>query len=208
VGARVGRFGWKAQVVSLREFAGSAYLNEIGMTSPDFPDELPPQGGPVSCDMTRDPEDDGGRIDAVTRFMLLLAPLPTTGRVAALRAGRVEFRRAGCETCHSTRLRTGRAHPARAARGRRVLMFSDLLLHDMGTELADGFAQGFATGSDFRTPPLWGVRESGPYLHDGRAATLEEAIVQHGGEAAAARDRFLALPVGTRAELVAFLRAI
>jgi CxxC motif-containing protein (DUF1111 family) len=208
VRGRVGRFGWKAQVVSLRQFAASAYLNEIGMTSPDFPDELPPQGRPVSCDMARDPEDDGTRVDAVTRFMLLLAPLPRTAGGAALRSGQMAFRRAGCETCHTTRLRVGRSHPARAMRGRRILIFSDLLLHDMGPELADGFAQGFATGSDFRTPPLWGARDSGPYLHDGRAATLEEAIVQHGGEAAGARDRFLALPVSTRTELIAFLRAI
>ena len=208
VRGRVGRFGWKAQVVTLRQFAASAYLNEIGMTSPDFPDELPPQGGAVSCDGARDPEDDGSRIDAVTRFMLLLAPLPGTARMAALRAGRIEFHRAGCERCHATRLRAGRTHPARAVRGRRVLMFSDLLLHDMGPELADGIAQGFATGSEFRTTPLWGARASGPYLHDGRAATLEAAILLHGGESATSRDRFLGLPTSARAALIQFLGSI
>ena len=87
-------------------------------------------------------------------------------------------------------------------------MFSDLLLHDMGSALADGIAQGFATGADFRTPPLWGVRDSAPYLHDGRAATLEDAIALHGGEGEVARQRFLALPADREAALLAFLRVI
>ncbi len=207
VRGRIGRFGWKAQIVTLRQFAAAAYLNELGVTSPDFPDELPPQGGRVTCDAARDPEDDGTRIDAVTRFMLLLAPLEPA-RPAALRAGRRIFRRAGCEVCHTTRLRAGRTHPARAVRGRRVPLFSDLLLHDMGPELADGIAQGFASGSEFRTTPLWGVQESAPYLHDGRAATLEDAIARHGGEASGARDRFLALPSAARAALITFLNRI
>src|SRR4029077_19486710 len=69
VRTRVGRFGWKAQVVTLRQFVASAYLNEIRITSPDFPSELPPRGGPVVCDQIPDPEDDGTRIDAVTRFL-------------------------------------------------------------------------------------------------------------------------------------------
>jgi CxxC motif-containing protein (DUF1111 family) len=207
VRGRVGRFGWKAQIVTLREFAAAAYLNELGVTSPDFPDELSPQGGDVTCDAARDPEDDGTRIDAVARFLLLLAPLPQA-RPAALQAGRRIFRRTGCEACHTTRLRTGRTHPARAMRGRRIPMFSDLLLHDLGFELADGIPQGFASEREFRTTPLWGVGASAPYLHDGSAATLEEAIVRHGGEASVARDRFLALPRGARAALIGFLNGI
>jgi CxxC motif-containing protein (DUF1111 family) len=208
VRGRVGRFGWKAQVVSLRQFTASAYLNEIGMTSPDFPVDLAPQGGAVVCDGARDPEDDGTRVAAVTQFLLLLAPLPRTPPLTAVRAGRRLFRRIGCEACHASRLRAGRTHPARRVRGRRIPMFSDPLLHDMGDELADGVPQGFATEREFRTTPLWGVGASGPYLHDGRAATLEEAIVRHGGEAAAARTRFLALPPAGRAAILAFLGAL
>lgn len=207
VRGRIGRFGWKAQVVSLREFTAAAYLNELGVTSPDFPDELSPQGGRVACDVARDPEDDGSRIDAVAQFLLLLAPLPQS-RPVALRAGLRVFRRIGCEACHTTRLRAGRTHPAHAVRGRRVPLFSDLLLHDLGPELADGIAQGFASGSEFRTTPLWGVGKSAPYLHDGSVATLEEAIARHGGEASLARDRFLALRRGARAALVEFLNGI
>jgi CxxC motif-containing protein (DUF1111 family) len=207
VRGRIGRFGWKAQIVTLREFVAAAYLNELGVTSPDFPDELAPQGGRVTCDAVFDPEDDGTRIDAVARFLLLLAPLPQA-RPKALIAGRRIFRRIGCEACHTTRLRAGPTHPARAVRGRRIPLFSDLLLHDLGPELGDGIAQGFASGSEFRTTPLWGIRASAPYLHDGSVATLEEAIVRHGGEAASARDRFMALPRGARGALITFLKGI
>ena len=205
VRTRVGRFGWKAQVATLRQFVASAYLNEIGITSPDFPGEMPPQGGPVVCDTVPDPEDDGTRIDAVTRFLLLLAPLPRAERVGAVRAGRAVFRRIGCERCHTARLHVGRTHPVAALRGRPVPLFSDLLLHDMGLGLADGVAQGFAGERDFRTAPLWGARTSAPYLHDGRAATLEEAILAHDGEAGPARARFAGLSPAARAALLAFL---
>jgi CxxC motif-containing protein (DUF1111 family) len=91
---------------------------------------------------------------------------------------------------------------------RRVRLFSDLLLHYMGPDLADGIEQGEATGSEFRTAPLWGAAHSAPYLHDGRAPTLEDAITAHGGEADAARDRFLALPEADRAALIAFLQSL
>ena len=206
VRGRVGRFGWKAQIVSVRQFVATAYLNELGITSPDFPDELLPQGRRPLCDAAHDPEDDGTRLDAVTRFLLLLAPLPPAA--SAAREGRVLFRRLGCEACHTTALRAGRRAPARVRRGRRIPMYSDLLLHDMGPELADGIAQGFASGSEFRTTPLWGVRASAPYLHDGRTASLEQAIVLHGGEAATARARFLALSPARRRALIAFLQRI
>jgi CxxC motif-containing protein (DUF1111 family) len=86
-----------------------------------------------------------------------------------------------------------------------VPLYSDLLLHDMGPTLGDGMPQGFAGPNDFRTAPLWGVRASAPYLHDGRAATLEEAVLLHDGEAAPARARFFALSPAARAALLAFL---
>src|SRR5438105_6226644 len=208
VGPRVGRFGWKAHIVTLRQFTASAYANELGITSPELPNEVKPQGGPVVCDTVPDPEDDGTRLDAVTRFVLLLAPLPRPGAVAAVGAGRVAFRRVGCEACHTKRLHAGRTHPVRSVRGRRVPLYSDLLLHDMGAALGDGIVEGFAGPNDFRTAPLWGVRASAPYLHDGRAATLEEAILLHGGEASAARARFADLPSAARAALLAFLASL
>jgi CxxC motif-containing protein (DUF1111 family) len=95
-----------------------------------------------------------------------------------------------------------------ALRGLRVPLFSDLLLRDMGPGLADGITQENASGSEFRTAPLWGVRASAPYLHDGRAATLAAAIAAHGGEAQESADRFLTLDADEVAALVAYLESL
>ena len=124
----------------------------------------------------------------------------------AVRTGRRVFRRTGCRACHLDTLRTG-SSAVRALDHQRVRAFSDFLLHDMGA-LGDGIAQGDATGSEFRTAPLWGVARSAPYLHDGRAATLGEAVALHDGEARAARDRFLALPATDQAALLEFLNGL
>src|SRR5215470_2081607 len=206
VGGRVGRFGWKAQVATLHDFAGEAYLNEMGITSPAFPAELNPQGGPVVCDTVSDPEDDGSNVAAFEDFMSLLAPLPTAPRSRQIMIGRGLFRRIKCNACHLDKLRTGPS-PVAALNNKRVRLFSDLLLHDMGA-LGDGIQQGDASGSEFRTAPLWGVSQSAPYLHDGRAATLEDAIAAHAGEGRGARDRFLALSGSDRAALLAYLNAL
>jgi CxxC motif-containing protein (DUF1111 family) len=207
VGGRVGRFGWKAQVVSLHDFSGDAYLNEMGITSPGFPTESAPQGGKVVCDTVADPEDDGSNVVAFTDFMTLLAPLPVSKRSPAdARLGRRYFRKMRCQACHLENLKSGPSTVGPLS-FKKVPLFSDLLLHDMGS-LGDGIEQGDARGSEFRTPPLWGVGKSAPYLHDGRAATLEEAIAAHDGEGKAARDRFLALPQLYRDAVVAFLKSL
>ncbi|MGH7895547.1 MAG: DUF7453 family protein [Candidatus Binatia bacterium] len=206
IAGRVGRFGWKAQVATLRDFAADAYLNEMGITSPMLPNENLPQGEPLVCDTVPDPEDDGSNVQAFTDFMRLLAPLPATKPTGIARFGKRLFRTLRCHVCHSDKLRSGLSDLP-ALRSKRVRVFSDLLLHDMGS-LGDGIAQGQATGSEFRTAPLWGVAFSAPYLHDGRAATLEEAIASHDGEGRAARDRFFQLGPSGRAALVAFLKGL
>ena len=206
VNGRVGRFGWKAQVASIVDFAADAYLNEMGITSPTLPNEMPPQGGPVVCDAVPDPEDDGSNLIAFTDFMTLLAPLPTLPRSPEINAGKRIFHRVKCVACHLPKMKTGFSSVA-ALRNHRVLAFTDLLLHDIGS-LGDRIEQGQATGTEFRTAPLWGVSASGPYLHDGRARTLEDAISAHDGEARVARDRFLALLPAERDALVAYLRSL
>jgi CxxC motif-containing protein (DUF1111 family) len=206
IGGRIGRFGWKAQIADLTTFAGDAYLNEMGITSPAFPEEVKPQGGAVICDEVEDPEDDGSSVRAFVDFMSLLAPPATAPWSAEARLGRRVFRRLRCDGCHSTRLRTGPS-PVRALNRRRVRAFSDFLLHDMGS-LGDGIEQGAATGNEFRTAPLWGVAQSGPYLHDGRATTLQDAIAAHDGEAHRSRDAFLALPATDQASLLAYLNSL
>ena len=124
------------------------------------------------------------------------------------------MRRFGCADCHRAEMRTGADHPLAALRGRKIRPYSDMLLHDMGEGLADDLAEGEATGREWRTAPLWGigltevVNGNNYYLHDGRARSLTEAILWHGGEGAAARDKFRSLPAAARAELLKFLRSL
>jgi CxxC motif-containing protein (DUF1111 family) len=204
----VGRFGWKAQFPTLHDFAAEAYRDEIGITSPFAPEELAPGGMPTACDGAPEVEDDGNDVAAFVDFMTLLAPVDSPPASSEARRGRRYFRRCKCQDCHTDKYRTGVTHPVPALRRVRVPLFSNLLVHDMGPGLADGITQEFAEGSEFRTAPLWGVRFSAPYLHDGRAATLEEAILAHGGEAQQARDRFLLLDATQRALLVAYLSSL
>ncbi|MGH7895185.1 MAG: di-heme oxidoredictase family protein, partial [Candidatus Binatia bacterium] len=211
-GGRVGRFGRKAQIATLRTFAGEAYLTEMGITSPEFPTESLPQGAPLTCDPVSDPEDDGTNVARFVDFLAGLAPIPSgryadaTGKRIAIH-GRSAFRRIGCALCHSERLRVA-GTVLRPLGLKKVTIFSDLLLHDLGPGLADGIAQGAADGNEFRTAPLWGVAFSAPYLHDGRAATLDAAILAHGGEAQTARDAFATLAVVDRAAILAFLGSL
>jgi Tol biopolymer transport system component len=210
IGGRVGRFGRKAQIVSLAEFSADAYLNELGVTTALRPDELRPQGAAPVCDGAPEPEDAGADVAAFTDFISLLAPLQPGYAVRQVkrttRLGAHYFRTIGCQGCHNAKFKVVNAPPG----GKRVkvVLWSDLLLHDMGPGLADGIVQGNASGSEFRTPPLWGVFWSPPYLHDGRASTLEAAILLHGGEATSARDAFLALPPELRVQVVAFVKSL
>jgi CxxC motif-containing protein (DUF1111 family) len=209
---RVGHFGWKAQHATLLAFAADAYLNEMGITNRYFPTENAPNGDQARLarfDTVADPEDivdpQTGRsdIDAAADFMRLLAPPPALRQTGPAQFGAIRFDAIGCSGCHTPSMQTGRNAIAALDR-KTVNLYSDLLLHDMGS-LGDGIVQGMALGSDFRTPPLWGVRASAPYLHDGRAATLDEAIRAHDGEARAARDRYLRLREAERQQIVAFL---
>ncbi|HZR81388.1 MAG TPA: di-heme oxidoredictase family protein [Candidatus Binatia bacterium] len=207
VGGRLGRFGWKASAPSLAELLPDHTLHEIGITSPTRASDLPPQGAPPACDPAPDPEDDGTGIAGSTDFLRLLAPLAVPKATPETNFGKRSFRKARCQLCHVDKIRTGPSS-TKVLHNKPAWLYSDLLLHDMGPGLADGIADGDASGSEFRTAPLWGVGRSAPYLHDGRAATLEDAIVAHGGEATASRDRFLALSTFERDALIAFLKSL
>ncbi len=221
----VGKFGWKAQVPSLFQFAGDAYLNEMGITTPLFPDENCPQGdcALLACDPVPGIDDDNlDDVQAFADFMSFLAP-PSSATTAF--ASRRTFRRRlrtagpddtsggnrlfasiGCAGCHVRTLTSGTS-PVAALSGKTFHPYSDFLLHDMGS-LGDGITQGDATGREMRTAPLWGLRFFTTFLHDGSARTIEDAIVAHDGQARAARDRFLTLGATDRARLVAFLRML
>ena len=212
---RVGRFGWKAQQATLLAFAGDAYLNEMGITSRFFPVENAPNGNELllaEFDFTADPEDqvdpvtDKSDIDHAADFMRYLAPPPRSAPTMTSRLGEAIFGQVGCAVCHVPVLQTG--PNAIAALDRKpVNLYSDLLLHDMGL-LGDGIAQANAGTREMRTAPLWGVGASAPYLHDGRALNLDEAIRAHEGEAVPSRNRYNRLGAVQRSQLLAFLESL
>ena len=163
------------------------------------------------CDRIPDPEDRPDRrtrrrgIDNFEAFMKFLAPAGRGPIDDTVRAGEVLFGAVGCASCHVPSLQTGPS--ANAVFHHKVVpLFSDLLLHDVGT--GDGIRQEAATPQEFRTPALWGLRLRRPLLHDGTAATIEDAIAAHGNEAASARERFLAVSPDQRAALLGFLKSL
>ncbi len=211
---RIGRFGWKAQHATLLTFGADAYRNEMGITNDVFRDEVSfgvEDAVMRRCDPIPDPED---VVDPVTRrrgidnfesFMRLLAPPARRAVDEAGREGERLFAAIGCATCHVPSLTTAR-HANPLFDRRSVDLFSDLLLHDIGT--GDGIAQGAAEPHEIRTPALWGLGLRKPFLHDGRASTIEEAIELHGGEAALARQGYTRLEAADRVKLIAFLRSL
>ena len=204
---RVGKFGWKAQVPSLFQFAGDAYLNEMGITNPQFPTENCPQGdcSLLACDPVAEPEDNGAGVQAFADFMKFLAP-PAGTTTAGASAGQAIFSQIGCAACHTPTLKT--APNAVTALDKVVFHpYSDFLLHDMGA-LGDGITQFQATGREMRTAPLWGVSTQPLLLHDGRAPNVTAAILAHDGQGRPARDRFAALSANAKAKLLAFLNSL
>jgi CxxC motif-containing protein (DUF1111 family) len=211
---RIGRFGWKAQHATLLAFSGDAYRNEMGITNDLFPTELASgidDERMKLCDRIPDPEDvrdprTGRRgIDNFANFMKFLAPIARESADDVTRAGESTFAAIGCAACHVPSLPTGPSSNPQFNR-RQVPLFSDLLLHDIGT--GDGVRQAAAEPGEFRTPALWGLRFRRPLLHDGSAATVEDAIRRHAGEAEQSRERFDRLGPNDVAALVRFLRSL
>jgi CxxC motif-containing protein (DUF1111 family) len=205
---RLGRFGRKALVPALREFNDGALVLEQGVTNPAVPTEETFAGAPLPAgtDPAADPELPQSATDLLDAFVRLLAPPAPARQSRDARGGREVFARIGCEKCHVPALRTGNA-PEPALRYRDVAAYTDLLLHDMGPQLAD-ICLGLATPQEFRTEPLMGLRLGTRFLHDGRAATPEQAIELHGGEGLAARDAFRRLTAAEQATLIAFLKSL
>jgi CxxC motif-containing protein (DUF1111 family) len=203
-----GRFGTKAQFGTLDAFVASALRDEIGITNLGQPHEKPTaQTVPDGCDVRPDPEDDGSEVAMLTDFVTLLAPPPRGPVGPAERRGEAVFHAVGCAECHAPSLQTGPS-PIAALADQNVPLYSDLLIHDLGEELADGIHQGDAGGSDWRTAPLWGLGRRLWYLHDGRVTDLRAAIELHNGEAKAPRDRLFARPRDDLQDLLAFLRSL
>src|SRR6266702_7617756 len=205
---RLGRFGRKAQAATLREFNADAFVMEMGVTNPLNQTEQTIGGLPLppGIDPLPEPEVSLAQLDAVDAFVRFLSPPPRAllGLLGA--RGAFVFSRIGCASCHRPVLVTG-ANPVRALRFKAVPAFTDLLLHDMGQHLAD-ICLGQAQPAEFRTEPLMGLRFATTFLHDGRAATISQAIDLHGGEGLAARNRFVRLTTFERAALLKFLGSL
>jgi CxxC motif-containing protein (DUF1111 family) len=231
---RLGRFGWKAAKATLRHQAAEALLLDMGVTSPVYPNRAC-VNGPAACaaggTQTGIAEAD---LQKIAHYLALVA-VPAQRSlssgfpkgVAPLDEHRVDpvqvgagaklFQGMRCTACHTAEMKTGSGHLFAELRSQTIHPYSDLLLHDMGDGLADKFAEGQATGAMWRTAPLWGIGYTDKvmgnaarvgYLHDGRARTLPEAILWHGGEATQARVRFENLSKADRDALLAFLKSL
>jgi CxxC motif-containing protein (DUF1111 family) len=210
-----GRFGWKANVASLVEQVAAAYVEDMGVTSRIFPKEAVAGQDGQDDGLADDPELPDDRLASVTFFLQTVAvPARRLVNDPLVRRGQEVFADLGCGGCHVPTLQTGTLDGLPEVSGQTIHPYSDLLLHDMGDALADGRQDYEATGREWRTPPLWGlglahtVQGHTELLHDGRARNVEEAILWHGGEAATARARFMALAADARIALLAFLASI
>jgi CxxC motif-containing protein (DUF1111 family) len=204
---RVGKFGWKANIGNLSEFVRVACANELGLGNPlqAQPASLSQPGyRPRGLDLT------DKQCDQMTAFIAMLPRprevIPESALEAARAfAGKKHFKQIGCANCHTADLAEAQG------------LYSDLLLHEMGEGLGGGgsyaeappdFEGDLTTSSEWRTPPLWGIADSAPYLHDGRAATLAQAIKLHAGQAAPSANRFTGLSDVQQEELIAFLNTL
>ncbi|HVK95715.1 MAG TPA: di-heme oxidoredictase family protein [Noviherbaspirillum sp.] len=232
--SRVGRFGWKADKVSLRHQVADALIKDMSVVSPVFPSRSCQQGAP-NC---RVPDGSQGITETeLQRFSQYLALIGVpaqrslrSGYPAGIRVspehdvnpeqivrGSALFAQAKCVSCHTAELKTGNTHPLAELRNQTIRPYSNMLLHDMGPGLADTLPAGRAKPSMWRTAPLWGIGSLGfvqggeqnvRYLHDGRARTLTEAILWHGGEANSSRLNFESMSKADREAVLAFLKSL
>ncbi|MBI2502381.1 MAG: thiol oxidoreductase [Candidatus Latescibacteria bacterium] len=215
-GLQLGRFSRKAQVSALVHQVAAAYHGDIGITSDFLPEENPhPQAGGVALgDQVPDPEIPAATVLQTVMYVRLLSPPDLGERTAQVAQGEAVFTRLRCAACHVPSMKTG-PHYIPQLSGQEARLYSDLLLHDMGPGLADNRPDGDATGSEWRTAPLWGTRlveeflgGRGFFLHDGRAPTLDQAIRAHGGEAQASREAYVGLAGTEQQALLAFLGSL
>lgn len=213
----IGRYGWKASQPTLEGQVIAALHGDIGITSPRRADEdlTSDQRAVISAPSGGSPEIDAHKISRIAHYMRALAvPNQRRSLDEEVVRGRALFESARCTACHLPEMRTGGSSPLAQLRSATIHPYTDLLLHDMGDGLSDDRRDGDASGREWRTPPLWGiglletVNGNQNYLHDGRARTIEEAVLWHGGEAQRSRDAFVAMSAGERAALLAFLSSL
>ena len=222
--ARIGRFGWKGQHASLVSFSADAYLNEMGITTPLFPEENTSNGRYVGSgsgyDPVADPEDDGVDVVAFADFMRSTKAPPRGTITADVLAGEALFNKVGCDTCHTPSITTARPGAkinggvltVPAALGNKIIHpYSDFLLHDIGT--GDGIPvlplpEYASTGAQMRTAPLWALRTRNRLMHDGLSLTKQDAIQRHAGQSAGVTKNYNALSDAEKSQLLAFLNSL
>ena len=223
----VGRFGQKASVPNLLFFTLSAMFNELGITSPTFPNEHLPQGiGPIPLACESDPnvpqDPNGAHSVSIYQFEVFLAPQTPQSLSAAAQVGKTMFETIGCNLCHVEQMQTdpnatvftdlngGNLGPVAALDNQAVFLYSDLLLHDLGPGLSGGIPLGQATLTQWRTAPLWGLssRRTFGFLHDGHTTSVDQAIRDHGGEASQVISNYAGLSPIERSDLLAFLNSL
>lgn len=224
---RAGRFGWKAGQPTLDQQNQSAFVGDIGLSTPLFPqawgDCTAAQADCLKAPTGNSPQYDNLEVPAkVTDLVLFYSrtlAVPSRSKALAqspeVLRGKALFSEVGCASCHVPQARTGNGPGIEAVLADQVIWpYTDLLLHDMGDDLADGRPEGQADGKEWRTPPLWGlgathsVNPRAGFLHDARARTVLEAVLWHGGEALEARNRVSGLPPPDRDALLAFLNSL
>lgn len=215
-----GRFGLKANTANIRDQVAAAFRNDVGIVSSVFPDQPCSDAQETCLNAAHGSDNDGLEInDSLLKLVVdfnrsLAVPQRRKPDHPMVLKGREQFYRAGCANCHNPSFTTAETSQFPHLSGQTIWPYSDLLLHDMGPDLADGRADYSASGSEWRTAPLWGVglsnavNGSRQFLHDGRARSVEEAIVWHGGEAQRSRDFFVALEKSDRRALIAFVRSL
>ena len=207
-GKYIGRFGKKAAVYDLLQQTANAYNQDIGITSVF-------ESSDTYSGRVIDPEISTQTVnDVVFYLQTLKAPVQRNQNGADVLNGRQLFINTGCAKCHTPQLTTGPS-PVAALANKTFAPYTDLLLHDMGPGLDDGYTEGSATTAEWRTPPLWGLglsknSQGGQYflLHDGRAGSIEEAITLHGGEGAQSKTRFQQLNAADKTMLIKFLESL
>ena len=231
---RLGRFGWKAAKATLRQQAAEALLLDMAVTSPVYPNRACTAGPKACAAGGKQAGISEADLQSISHYLALVA-VPAQRSIASgfpkgvapidelkvdaqqVAAGSKLFQGMRCAACHTAEMKTGSGHLFAELRDQTIRPYTDLLLHDMGPGLADKFAEGQAQGAMWRTAPLWGIgytekvlgkEGKAGYLHDGRARSLTEAILWHGGEGARARQRFEALSKAERESLLAFLKSL
>ncbi|KGO85165.1 thiol oxidoreductase [Flavobacterium rivuli WB 3.3-2 = DSM 21788] len=213
---KMGRFGWKANQPSVKQQVAAAFSGDLGITSYLFPNELCPPG--VDCGAIPNggsPEIPDLNFNRVVLYSQVLSvPIRRNYNDQNVLRGKQIFGELNCVACHIPKMQTGNDHVLTGMRNQTIRPYTDLLLHDMGTALADNAPDFLATGSEWRTPPLWGmglvrvVNGHTTLMHDGRASNATEAILWHGGEAEQAKQKFKKLSAKDREDLLAFLNSL